>query len=202
MALSVVPERKNRLIVLVPESQAGNLELAHKIFWMAIRDHCDVLYLALVDNDENSLSVSRAMATMKAMTTGDSLVVQTKLVQTAFWLKTLRALYQPGDRIVCHQEQSVKNSFLKTVPISTFLRDTLPIPITTISGFYNPQRIQVNQWMRSFIAWLGFLLILLGFTALEIRLDSLIPGVFGKVLLCIVLTIEIGVIWAWNLITD
>lgn len=201
MSLTTETVRKNRLIVLVPDCLAGNLDLAHKVFWMALRNQCNVLYLALVDDDEKMLSVTRCMTTMKAVTAGNRLVVNSKLAQTALWLKTLREVYRPGDRIVCHQEQSVKNGFLKTMPISEFLHNALDVPIISISGYYHPQRVQVSQWFRTFVAWLGFLLILLSFTALEIRLDYLFQDGLGKALLCILVIFEIGAIWAWNCIT-
>jgi hypothetical protein len=141
------------------------------------------------------------MATMKAITAGGGFDVQSKLVRTMYWLKELRSIYQPGDRIVCHQEQTVKNGFLKTVPASMFLHDVLHYPIITISDFYHPQQDQLMRWIRASVAWVGFILILAGFTALEIRLDSLTSGAYGKVLLFIILLIEVGAIWAWNLIT-
>lgn len=198
MLSTVDPEKKKRLIVLVPDCLAGNPDLAHKVYWMAIRDQCEVLYLALVDNEDYMLSTVRYMAIMRAVTSGNNLVVESKLTETALWLKTLREIYHPGDRIVCHEEQFVKNGFQKMVPITDFLQSTLHVPTITISGFYHPQRVQISQWARSLAAWLGFLVILVGFTMLEIRFDYLFQSTLGKIFLCVLMAIELMAIWGWN----
>lgn len=201
MAAPVEEKRKNRLIVMVPENLAGNLDLTRKVYWMAIRDRCDVHYLALVDDEKNDFTVCRGLATMKAITAGDGLVIQSTLVQTRSWLNTIRAMAQPGDRIVCHQEQSVKTGFRKTMPVSEFLHGTLHLPCITIAGYYNPQRVQIHQWLRAFITWAGFLLIVFGFAVLETRLDNLVADVLQKVLFGIILLVEVGAIWAWDAFT-
>jgi hypothetical protein len=66
--IPVIEPEKKRLIVILPDSLAGNLELAHKIHWVALREHCDVLYITLVDNFDRYLQKSRSMATMAAVT--------------------------------------------------------------------------------------------------------------------------------------
>lgn len=198
MAIAIPSQTKKRLIVLVPDGLAGNTDLAHRIYWLATRSGCDVLYVALVDDPEKRLSTMRYMATMKAVTAGNSLVVHSILADTSSWRKTLSELYQPGDRIVCHEEQSVKTGFLKTVPVSEFLQGSLGVPVVKISGFYHPGRLQLGRWAHTLITWLGFLLILAAFTLLEIQLDPVFTGLPGKVLLAVLFTIEIGSIWAWD----
>jgi hypothetical protein len=69
---------KNRLIVLVPEGVAGSPELAKKIYWMAQRDQSDVFYLVFFDDASERLTISRSMATMKAMTTHKNVLVSLK----------------------------------------------------------------------------------------------------------------------------
>lgn len=192
------PKRKKRLIVMVPDGLAGNLELAQKIYWLAARSGCEVTYLALVDDEDEALTITRHMATMKAVTAGNTLAVDSVVASTAHWLKTLRGIYRPGDRIVCHAEQSVKNGFLKTLPIDEFLREALETNVITISGFYHPQQIQMRRWLHGLITWVGFLAILAIFTLLEIRLDPVFHGSAGKLLLGAIFTTEVGSIWAWN----
>jgi hypothetical protein len=201
MDLPVISTRKKRLIVLIPESVAGNLELAHKIYWIAIREQYEVYYLTLLDNDENILSIQRYMATMKAVTEGNFLTVHSDIVKTSGWLKTLREIYGPGDRIVCHEEQLVKDGFMRTSPITAFLRDKMHSSVLTLSGFYHPQQVQMQRWVHALIAWLGFLLILVGFTMLEVQLDPVIQGLHGKLLFGVLFTMEVGSIWAWDRIT-
>lgn len=194
-------EPKNRLIVLIPDGVTANLELARKIHWIALRDPREVLYLALVDHADDEYSVSRSITTMKAITATNLLPVKSKLTRTADWLTTLRAIYQPGDQIVCHEEQCVRDGFLRTKPVAEFLRDTLHAHITTVSGFYHPARLQTRQWLNSFVSWFGFLTILGLFGLLEFQIDQSLQGTIEKILFILILLIEFGTIWAWNRIT-
>ena len=195
---SIEPVSKKRLIVLVPEGLAGNSDLAQKIYWMALRDQCDVLYLAFVDAEEKMLSVSRSMATMKALTSGDLVVVHSKLTYTHDWLKTLRDFYQPEDRIVCHEEQTVKNGFLKTTPIKDLLSEIFNAPIYPISGLYHPWQVLSRKWLYGLLFWIGFLVILAVFGLLEIQIDRTLQGLTRIVLLFIVLAFELGTFLVWN----
>jgi hypothetical protein len=198
MTLIDTPKGKKHLIVMVPDGLAGNLDLAQKIYWLAARSGWEVIYLALVDDEDETLTITRHMATMKAVTAGNALVVHSVVTGTAHWLKTLREIYRPGDRIVCHAEQSVKNGFLKTQPIAEFLPEVLATNVITISGFYHPQQIQMRRWFHALVTWLGFLAILAIFTLLEIKLDPVFHGFAGKLLLGAIFTVEVGSIWAWN----
>lgn len=191
-------EQKKRLIVLVPDCLSGNIDLAHKVYWLAIREQREVLYLMLVDNDEKMIAISRSMATMKAITAGNCLVVNLKLVETNDWLRTLREIYQPGDRIVCHEEQLVIKGFLKTEPITKYIREKIDAHAISLSDFYHPRPVQITDWFRNLIAWFGFLVILAGFTALEIQLDHSFPGTLGSVLLAFLVIFEIVAIGAWD----
>jgi hypothetical protein len=187
-----------RLIVLVPEGLAGNLDLAKKIYQMALRDHCDVLYLAFTDHEDNLLAVSRSMATMKALTVSELVKVNSKVTLTQNWLATLQGLYRSGDSMVCHAEQTVNNGFLKTAPIRDFLTEAFKTPIYTISGHYHPWRVTSKKWLYGLLFWLGCLVILIGFSLLEIQIDREIQGVTRSALFLIVLTLEFGSFWVWN----
>jgi hypothetical protein len=193
---------KKRLIVLLPGSLAGSLDLAHKVFWMADRDGCDVLYLVLVDDEEEFLPVSYSMINMKAITSSNSLTVNAVLVKAGDWLKKLNELYRPGDRIACQAEQSVKNGFLRTLPIGDYLHDTLGITPLEISGFYRPEQVQYRIWLRSLVTWLGFLVILIGFTLLEIQIDRQLHSAAATLTLIFLVTVEIGILWGWESLTN
>ncbi len=201
MDSEIAQENKKRLIVLVPDCLADNMGLAHKIHWMAIRDACEVYYLTLVDDYEKMLAVSRCMATVKAVTAGNWLVVNSRVTETKEWLQTLRDIYRPGDIIVCHEEQLVKQGPLKTIPASEFLRETFHLPVYTISGFYHPQQVQVRHWLVSLLFWIGCLVILGIFTLLEIQMDQVAQGITRVMVLTFLVLFEVGAIWTWSSIS-
>ena len=196
------PAERNpkRMIVLLPECLMNDMDMARKIHLMASRSHCDILYLTLLINNERMLSVARSMATLKAMTSGNGVLVQSKLVNRTQWLKTLRDIYQPGDQIVCHEEQFIAIGFFRTSPIREYLCNEFAVPIITLSGFYHPQKALFKLWFSSLTTWVGFLFILGIFTFLEIQVDGRLNGVTGKALFFILILVEFGAVWAWNAI--
>jgi hypothetical protein len=192
------PASKKRLIVLIPEGLTDYSNLAHKIFRMALRDHSDVLYLTFVYDDETRLTISRGMATLKALTASDLVMVTSKMTHPDDWLYTLHSVYQPGDSIVCHEEQFIRNGFLKTIPIHDFLSEGFKAPIYTLTGFYHPWRVLSRKWLYGLLFWMGCLVILAGFSIMEIKIDREIQGVARTALIFIVLAFEFGAFWAWN----
>ncbi len=201
MVLPVDAKFNRHLIVLVPGSLAGSQDLARKVYWMAVRDRCNIQYLALADNARSESSIESSLDASIATIPEGTMTVQSRIVRTTEWLPALREIYQPGDRVACFEEQVVRDGFFDTRPLSAFLQDTLDTSILTISGFYQSPSIQIGQWLQTLLVWIGFLTILVGFTFLEIQLDMGIHGLAGKIILCMLLALEVGSIWVWNRIT-
>ena len=197
MIPAIEPEKK-RLIVILPDFLAGNLELAHKIHWVALREHCDVLYITLIDNFDRYLQKSRSMATMTAVTASNILAAHTKLVESPDWLKTLREVIRPDDIIICNQEQMVRRGWFGIYPLGEFLPTILRNKIIIISGFYNPVQEQLKRITFQLWYLAGFLVILVLFTALEIYLDHGLTGTLRIILLCLVVCGEFGTFYVWN----
>lgn len=198
MSIQADQGQVKRLIVLVPDSLENNMDLAHKIHWLALRERCEVFYLALVDDEEQLLAMSRSIATMKAVTAGNWLIVNSKVTETKHWLSALRDIFAPGDIIVCHAEQSVQAGLFRTEPISDFLHRALHARTIVIDGFYHPAQVQVRRWFHELWYWAGFLFIIALFFAIEITLDQAIQGAGRILLLMLVLCIEFGAVLAWN----
>ena len=189
---------KRRLIVLVPEGLSGNADLARKIFRMAQHNSSDVLYLAFVQEEELMLSVARGMTTMKALTTSETIDVNVCMTNSNHWLQVLRDEIEPGDTIVCHAEQMIRDRLFKTIPIQDFLKKEFSEAVISITGFYHPWQMLSRKWLYSLLFVIGCLVILFGFGALEIQIDQEVEGITRTILLIIVMTLELGVFWAWN----
>ncbi len=198
MDLNTESDEKKRLIVLITDDLAGNLQLAYKIHWMAALDKRDVFFLALVDGEEQWLTTSRHLATMKAATCSEQIKTTSKLILRDNWLKTLQETYNPGDIVVCQQEQSVSIGFMKTIPMQEFLQGTMKIPIRSMSGLYHPWQIQVSHWIHNVVFWLGGLIILGIFSYLEIQIENTAEGLARIALWFIVICFEFGTLLAWN----
>lgn len=104
--LATEPNLKSRLVVLIPEQMAGNLDIARKINHLAALENADVLYLVSLLKAGVSLPVIRSMVTMKALTSDGEIIVSYQLVARSNWQKTLRKQYRPQDVIVATKELS------------------------------------------------------------------------------------------------
>ncbi len=107
MNLATESNHKSRLVVLLPEQLAGNLELARKINHLAAHENADVLYLVSLLKAGLSLPVIRGMATMKALTSDGEISVSYQLVAKSIWVKTLKEHCRPQDVIVAPKELSI-----------------------------------------------------------------------------------------------
>jgi hypothetical protein len=188
----------SRLLVLVPDGVVNGIAFAHKIHWMAAQEQRDVLYLALYENNESKLTAMRWMVTMTAVTRDSSLGVETKLVAVCDWLKVLQEEYRAGDVILCHAEQQAQVRFGKMMPLRDFLQTRFQAPISTIAGFYQPEQILATRYRHNLLFWLGCLVMLVGFSFLEFRVDFGTNGFIRPMLLITLIALEMGLIWAWS----
>lgn len=194
----ITSTQKARLVVLLPESLAGDIEFARKIYAMAVQARKDVLYLTLLERPDNILTTSRRIATMKAVTESDLVHVGCLQVPAGRWLEKLREILRPDDTVVCHDKQYVRQGAFRSVMAADFLVSTIPNEIILVRGYYKPQKVLIVEWLRSIIFWLGSLGILGGFSLLELQITVSLKGASNKLALAAVLALEFGAVWIWN----
>ena len=102
-----------KLIVLLPESKAGDLELARYIAHYAHRRVDEVLYLVALENPHSSLQVIRSMVTMKAMTSDKRLVVSYQLVLKTDLAGTVKKVGATHDPVVIPQTSTDNSGTFK-----------------------------------------------------------------------------------------
>ncbi len=192
------PVLKNRFIILVPEGLAGSLELAKKAYWLALRQHLDVLFLVSVREEDEHLTAARRMVTMVQLVSSESAGIHAEYVLTNQWFETLKNICVPGDRIVCHAEQLVRVNTFRSIPVQNWLDQQITSPIQAVSGFYHPWKTLVNHWLVGLALWAGFLAILACFSLLEIQMDQASTGLAHSIVLFVLVTLEIGSLWVWN----
>jgi hypothetical protein len=194
--------QRGRLIVLVPDGVADNLELARKIHWMAMRDRQEVLYIAFADKEDKVLSITRGLATIKAITSNNWLVVHSMIVPANHWLQSLLDLYSPGDTIVCHAGQVVRAGYFRKIPLEQYLRSAHGATVICLEGFYNLQKVPVNHWLAGLLFWVGLLMILFVFGLLEFQIDLVVAGSVRTLMFLVIVLLEFWLVWAWNNYTN
>lgn len=198
MDLFIEPKTRNRLIVLIPDSLADNTELARKIHHIADQECLSVLYLVLVNDADKMLDVSRSIATMKAVTSASSLIVESKLIEPGNLLQTLQMRTYPGDMIARLDEPTVASGYFQMVPASEFLASDGKAPVSLYSNGSQQSQDQSQSWFYPLLSLLGFFVIIVAFTWLEMSLNLSSQGGLQKLLLIILFVIELGALFAWN----
>ncbi len=198
MALPQEQGKKKRLIILLPVNLANSMELAHMVHWKAFQENMEVVYFT-IENDENDLlDLTRDMATLKAVTSGNLLNVQWVHAARKDWLNRLRAIYQPGDEMMCDQDQCVEDGLTRNVKLAEFIYKTLAVNVHQVPGLYSRSEPPKKKLGNSLITATGFLLIIAFFTYLQSQTDQYMPGTVGLIVVLIFLGIEVGAILAWN----
>lgn len=104
MILQPDSNQKARLLVLLPQEWAGDLDLGRRVNRLAYRENADVVYLVALSSPKSTLHIIREMATMTALTAGSETVASYELVGKANWLSTIKHLYRPQDTIIAPKE--------------------------------------------------------------------------------------------------
>jgi hypothetical protein len=193
-----IQSEQTQLIVILPDGMAGNLDFAHKVHWMALQEQRKVLYLTLVEDYDKILSKSRSMATMTAVTGGNILRVNSKLVVASDLSKTLQEISRADDIIVCQAEQSVQKGLIGIVAMEEYICSILTNRVVVVSGYYKPVREHLKRLSAQFFFFFGFLVIFSLFTLLEVYLDHDLVGLPRIILLCTLICCEFGAVYAWN----
>lgn len=195
-----LPEKTkiNQLIVLINEDLANNSKLAQAIHWMGSNDNCSILYLVLVNRLDNMITVSRNMATMKAISAGNRLNVSVKTVLSEDWQEALKKVIGPNDIVVCQEEETVLNGRFKPEALGDYLSVKFNYPVRTMSGYYHPVQARAKKWLRELIGLIGVLVILGVFTWLQINVDTALTDPYDTIYVIFTFIIEMGAIIIWH----
>ena len=104
LILEPASDQKAKVLVLLPQIWAGDLDLARRVYRLASRENADVVYLVALSSPKSTLQTIREMATMTALTTGSETVARYELVGKPNWLNTIKRLYRPQDTIIAPKE--------------------------------------------------------------------------------------------------
>jgi hypothetical protein len=79
-----------------------------------------------------------------------------------------------------------------------FLAESFQTTVLPLSGFYQPQKIQVKTWFREMIFWVGALILMAGFFTLNIQFAHLARGMAKTALGIMGIVMELGAILVWS----
>lgn len=189
-----------RLVVLTPDWDLNEAELARRI-WMLASPRClTVLYFGLTHDSGTEARARRRLATLAALTRDDGVAVQTRLDLGTHWIPAVAAGQRPGDLVVCHAEQWVKGGLagLGRRPLAHALASQLQTPVYLCSGFYPVLPENTTHWSAPILSWVVPLAILIGFFLLQVQIAQQVTGWLQTTLLSASVALEFGLVGLWN----
>jgi hypothetical protein len=186
-----------RLLVLVPDP-ATSTELANRIWALAAPKELDVLFIGATWQGNHDYAMRRLLATLAAATRDSHLQVETRLVRGKNWLQLSRALWQPGDLVICHREQTIAGWDFRRRPLAEALVATLNAPVYVLTGFCpEPSPDRPGAASRLLHSLLPFLIIV-GSFVLQAQITKSFTNWLYYPLMILSVIIEIGLLALWN----
>jgi len=183
-----------RLIVLVPNEDMDEAQIARKIWEMAFDPKAAVLLLCLCTNDSEEYQIQRRLITLAALIQHPRISVETHIAYGRNWLRGLKAVLNDGDVIVCHEEQFVG---WRQQPLVDVLGG-MNVPVWTLSGIL-PIRLRTQlHWPVSAVFWLGAVAILALFFYFQMQVNTLQDELTKNVFLILSILVELASLYQWN----
>jgi hypothetical protein len=182
-----------RLIVLVPSPELDLSSLTRRIWELANAMRAHVLFLGMYSDPLQELRLRRELATMASMVKDGKVFVQLDVAAGKDWVGAVKASIQAGDMVVCFAEQ--RTGPLQK-PLSQVLQASIDAPLYILSGFYPQKDARPNRLAQA-ASWMGSILLILGFSMLQIRIIRIATD-WNNLALLLTIPFEFWTIWAWN----
>jgi hypothetical protein len=183
-----------RLIVLVPNWDVDEVELARQVWELAVPLRLAVLFLGLCQDLTEELSMHRRLATLASLTRDPRLSVETRLEIGRNLPRKLKAIYTPGDVVVCHAEQ---RAGLWRIPLHEALAK-LEAPIWTLEGNDPSMKPSAFTGIKEVIFWLISIAIMVVFFWIQVSIVRMSKDWAHSALLYFSVLSEIALLWIWH----
>jgi hypothetical protein len=176
-----------RLLVLVPDLDIDEADLAQRVWALAEPRRLPVLYLSATADDDHTSVVHRRLATLAAITRTDWLHVETCHSVTRNWPEAIRAVWQPGDLIV-FIPQGIS-------PVTVAVWPTPAYPLSDMKVSPPPQR---RQRLARLAFWPVALTTIAAFFWIQVLIEQTAQGLARTLLLLLSFGVELGLLLLWN----
>jgi hypothetical protein len=189
------------LVILLPDEDVDEARLSRYIWSLASPGKLSILLVTLVSEPGEEYTAMRRMTRIGGITQDIWIKVRAQVVFGHSWRKTLGHLLQPEDLLLCPAEKSVPIRMFKRQPLSLALSSALNRPVYLLKNFYTEDRAPWPNWARQILFWIGCLLIMGAFFALEVDINRLGTGLAGQVIFIGLVAAEIGCLYLLNVLT-
>jgi hypothetical protein len=187
-----------RLVVLVPDAEVDEARLAAKLWTMASGPGLNIILLSLVRNTFREASVQRRLTTIAAITRDKRTHVEVRLGAGAHWESLIQSIWQTGDLLVCHAEQSKSVIGIGREPLAPVLASALKVPVYALAGFYPELPPELPESVGQVFAAAPLVAIVTAFFFVLAGIQRLTAGLVQTVLFCLSVIIVYGLIATWE----
>ena len=186
-----------RLLVLVPDCEVDERELARTLWALAERRHLVVILVGTAGFRSVGYA-QRRLVNLATQIRAGRLRVEMVLRPQANWLPIVAELRRPGDLIVCPAQQKVSLNGWQRQTLAQVLITHQPSPVYALNDFYTRLPIERPQVWGQLISWFVPLLILSGFTLLQLWLSQQTGSWFYYPAMILSILLEVIAIGAWE----
>jgi hypothetical protein len=186
-------EPVRHLIVLVSSSEADLTSVARKVWDLAESTGASIKFLGLCNDKEQESMLRRTLSTMAAMVNYDHVSAQTEVIFGTDWVKAIKSRCQSGDMVVCFEYERYG---ICQKPLQEILQSHLDVPLYILTGFDPPSSSRL-RWMPQAAAWAGFIVLILGFSMLQVKI-ILLNTAWTTLLELLTTAVEFWLILVWN----
>ncbi len=191
-----------RILVLLPDGRIDQERLVSRVQHLVEYTDLEVLYIGLRLGPDEDWRGFRQLAELLTASVKAGLRVQTRLLAKGEWLPILRGIVEPGDLILCHAEQSARQSKDPYGTLGWWVASSLNVPVYVLSGMYT----QSLPYPVSSALRLAFriapILIVAGFFWIQVQIDKLVTGLTHTLVLSLSVLIEFGLVFLWSYLLD
>ena len=191
-----------RLVVLVPENELNETELARRIWKLAAPGSLSILLLSVSSSPQTETYLRRRLATMAAMTGDEQVQVGTTLAAAKTWADAVRDVWRPGDLLVCYEGHFKANWIIRRVEIGQEISKALNAPVYFMAGLRLGPSLNHQNWPKELVTWSIAISLLIAFGWLQISIDRATDGWISTIILILTVLVEIIVLFILNGVTS
>jgi hypothetical protein len=194
--VSAVPLR--RLVVLVPDGETDDRELARRIWLLASGLGLQVLYLALPLADSWEAYHRRRVADLALMTSGAMVRAQTEVSVEKSWQRAYQGIECPGDLVVCLGSPKNAGQPQNRKPLGELLAENIGVPVYMMMSVTIGPALHRQKRIRELGGWIAAIVMIGTFFALQIAIDRSTSGQASTISLCLAVLVEFFLLWKIN----
>ena len=200
-AISPLALSAHRLVVLIPDADTDESELAEHLWSIASAHGLAVLLISIFRDPRREPRARRRLATLAALLRDDTVLVETKLETGTDWPTAIRSTRREADILLCHAELHVLRWGFRRESLSRLLAREFNEPVYELSGFYPSLPLERTGPVSRVIAFGGAILIVAIFTMLEVLIHRTTKTSVYTLLmsLCVLVEYSLLGVWAYQL---